>query len=49
MHSLEFDLDFEYLESNPKGHYALLANDINPNGKELMDKVNIIKPLYDPR
>jgi hypothetical protein len=49
MHQSEFDLDFKSLESNPNGIYVLLAKDVNPNGKELMDKVTIFKPRYDPR
>jgi hypothetical protein len=49
MHQSEFDLDFESLKLNSNGIYVLLAKDVNPNVKELMDKVTIIKALYDPR
>jgi hypothetical protein len=49
MHQLEFDLNFDSPESNPNGLHVLLAKDINPNGKELMDKVMIIKALYNPK
>jgi hypothetical protein len=45
---LEFTLDFEKPEKNPCGIMVFRANDVK-HGSKLIDKVTILKPLYDPR
>jgi hypothetical protein len=47
-HDLEFNLDFDKPEKNPFGIMVFRANAVEHDG-QLIDKVTIMKPLYDPR
>jgi hypothetical protein len=49
---LEFNLNFDLPELNPKGIFVLHAKDVKVkvgDVEELKDKVTIVKPLFDPR